>query len=389
MREPDEPVEAFDVTPEWLIDETASGRPEPRRARRVKLAWFDYVMFALTVLSAAACLILRELLYGDAFSSFDIWDVYSVLQRIYQAAVLPAMWFSMGWSAAALLSYLGVRSLTLGKFARPAMIVLGAMLPITFAVTVLDVLVLELWYPYHTLWLIGTPSALAPGGLLLGLAVKRKEKTKMKKTKKIVSAILALAVLASMSMPSFAAYGSGSIASELQSFVGNSVGVLTCEGEEVALRPSNTDILQLSESRYAASAYYDVELRAGEGEISETGTDVSAGATMYLITIYFETMSVSNYKYVRLNKVSVSIDWSDDQIVLSEVTCSYKQDGFVRPGHGYTYEETGSHSFPISGHYYSCNTEFTEICIARSGILSVLCQSKYRLFSRDLKPVGF
>ena len=133
-------------------------------------------MFALTVLSAAACLILRELLYGDAFSSFDIWDVYSVLQRIYQAAVLPAMWFSMGWSAAALLSYLGVRSLTLGKFARPAMIVLGAMLPITFAVTVLDVLVLELWYPYHTLWLIGTPSALAPGGLLLGLAVKRKEK---------------------------------------------------------------------------------------------------------------------------------------------------------------------------------------------------------------------
>ena len=169
---------AFDVTPEWLIDETASGRPEPRRARRVKLAWFDYVMFALTVLSAAACLILRELLYGDAFSSFDIWDVYSVLQRIYQAAVLPAMWFSMGWSAAALLSYLGVRSLTLGKFARPAMIVLGAMLPITFAVTVLDVLVLELWYPYHTLWLIGTPSALAPGGLLLGLAVKRKEKTK-------------------------------------------------------------------------------------------------------------------------------------------------------------------------------------------------------------------
>ena len=88
----------------------------------------------------------------------------------------------------------------------------------------------------------------------------------MKKTKKIVSAILALAVLASMSMPSFAAYGSGSIASELQSFVGNSVGVLTCEGEEVALRPSNTDILQLSESRYAASAYYDVELRAGEGE---------------------------------------------------------------------------------------------------------------------------
>ena len=202
----------------------------------------------------------------------------------------------------------------------------------------------------------------------------------MKKTKKIVSAILALAVLASMSMPSFAAYGSGSIASELQSFVGNSVGVLTCEGEEVALRPSHTDILQLSESRYAASAYYDVELRAGEGEISETGTDVSAGATI-ILTIYFETMSVSNYKYVRLNKVSVSIDWSDDQIVLSEVTCSYKQDGFVRPGHGYTYEETGSHSFPISGHYYSCNTEFTEFVSPDQEFF--LCSAKANIaFSR-------
>lgn len=31
----------FDVDPEWLLDDTVSGEPKPRTARRVKLAWFD------------------------------------------------------------------------------------------------------------------------------------------------------------------------------------------------------------------------------------------------------------------------------------------------------------------------------------------------------------
>ena len=44
----------FDVDPEWLLDDTASGEPKPRAARRVKLAWFDWVMFALTALATAS-----------------------------------------------------------------------------------------------------------------------------------------------------------------------------------------------------------------------------------------------------------------------------------------------------------------------------------------------
>ena len=166
---------AFDVTPEWLIDETASGRPEPRRARRVKLAWFDYVMFALTVLSAAAAIWLRPIVRGSAFGGIQV-ETLLQLVWIYPLLVLPAAWFSFGWSAAAMLSHFGFRPLFLGRHAYIVMIILGALLPVIFAVTALDLLVLELWYPVYTMYLLENPAALAPGGLLIGLAVKRKEK---------------------------------------------------------------------------------------------------------------------------------------------------------------------------------------------------------------------
>ena len=47
---------AFDIDSEWLLDENAAGTPEPRAARRVKLAWFDWLMLSLAAASLIAML---------------------------------------------------------------------------------------------------------------------------------------------------------------------------------------------------------------------------------------------------------------------------------------------------------------------------------------------
>lgn len=44
----------FDVAPEWLLDEAAPDKPEPRRRGRARLEWFDYLALALFVLGTAA-----------------------------------------------------------------------------------------------------------------------------------------------------------------------------------------------------------------------------------------------------------------------------------------------------------------------------------------------
>ena len=46
----------FDIDSEWLLDENAAGTPEPRAARRVKLAWFDWLMLSLAAASLIAML---------------------------------------------------------------------------------------------------------------------------------------------------------------------------------------------------------------------------------------------------------------------------------------------------------------------------------------------
>ena len=44
----------FDVAPEWLLDEAAPDKPEPRRRGRARLEWFDYLALALFILGTAA-----------------------------------------------------------------------------------------------------------------------------------------------------------------------------------------------------------------------------------------------------------------------------------------------------------------------------------------------
>ena len=90
---------AFDVTPEWLVDETASGRPEPRRARRVKLAWFDWLMLALAAASLIAMLCglnMDRMIQTRNINYRYPWWSWIVLFFRY------AVWFAAGWVIAAL-----------------------------------------------------------------------------------------------------------------------------------------------------------------------------------------------------------------------------------------------------------------------------------------------
>ncbi len=171
---------AFDVTPEWLIDETASGRPEPRRARRVKLAWFDWLMLALAAASLIAMLCglnMDRMIQTRNINYRYPWWSWIVLFFRY------AVWFAAGWVIAALAAC-AFRPLR-GK---------RRMIPLVFGVLTLigmALCVIPVWS-----WLINTVNGTSPEwygtlilfsekpamclipGALLGMAVKRKEKNK-------------------------------------------------------------------------------------------------------------------------------------------------------------------------------------------------------------------
>ena len=169
---------AFDVTPEWLVDETASGRPEPRRARRVKLAWFDWLMLALAAASLIAMLCglnMDRMIQTRNINYPYPWWSWIVLFFRY------AVWFAAGWVIAALAAC-AFRPLR-GK---------RRMIPLVFGVLTLigmALCVIPVWS-----WLINTVNGTSPEwygtlilfsekpamclipGALLGMAVKRKEK---------------------------------------------------------------------------------------------------------------------------------------------------------------------------------------------------------------------
>ena len=165
----------FDVDPEWLLDDTAAGEPQPRTARRVRLAWFDWLMFALTVLSAAAVVCLWPVAHGNAFA-FETFDIFFELTFLCDFTALPLMWFSLGWSAAAILSAFGLRPLFLGRRSRTAAIIAGAVLPALYVITIINVYVVALYDWRYTIWVAMNPPVLSLSGCLFGLVVKRKEK---------------------------------------------------------------------------------------------------------------------------------------------------------------------------------------------------------------------
>lgn len=206
--------------------------------------------------------------------------------------------------------------------------------------------------------------------------------------KRVLSVIFVFAILTSMCIPTFAMYESQEETLEVENVLSDSVGILKTETETVILSPSTAEAVQLNDESYAASVTYDVELSSdGSGQQSMNGKDVSAGASITL-TIYYDKRVQDYYNYVRLSRVAINIDWSDDQIVLRKVNCSYKQEGMPGPGDGIIRVEQGSHNFPIAGHYYSHNTGFEHF--AGVNLLGFVCTSNATItFARGTSQWNF
>lgn len=112
----------FDVDAEWLVDDADAGAPKPRTARRVKLAWFDWVMIVL----AASCVI--AMLFGvnmaaaeRVFKSTYYYPAWTWLPLFMHYFV----WAAIGWSAVALIYSFLVSPLPLKRPVKWAFIIVG------------------------------------------------------------------------------------------------------------------------------------------------------------------------------------------------------------------------------------------------------------------------
>lgn len=162
-------AQTFDVNPEWLLDESASGAPEPRQARRAKLAWFDHLAFVTAPLMAGLCLYCR---LKDFAARYYI--AAPLLMWLEPTLIRPLGWFVLGWGVAGLLAAFGLRPQS--RRVRWALIIAGAVLPAILLLTVANMFWLHWYRTQHTTWVINSPSMLVIGGLLLGMAAKRRDK---------------------------------------------------------------------------------------------------------------------------------------------------------------------------------------------------------------------
>lgn len=170
----------FDVDPEWLLDDTASGEPRPRTARRIQLAWFNWVMLALAAASVIA------MLCGLNMETVD---------RVYHATIQHPnwtwlvlfvhyfVWTSAGWSVVALIYRFLACPMPPKRSIKCAFIILGVAVIAVYLVSILLTwgqimmlipnLDLSLWI---YLRIIEHPEFCAIPGILFSICVKRKEK---------------------------------------------------------------------------------------------------------------------------------------------------------------------------------------------------------------------
>jgi transcriptional regulator with XRE-family HTH domain len=123
----------FDVAPEWLLDDAAPDAPEPRRVRRVRLAWFDWLMLALTAAAAIAMLCglnmdAAERVLHSTYR-YPSWTWLPLFLHYF-------VWFSGGWSAAALIYGFIACPLPLKRSMKRAFIILGAVVAVVFLFSV-------------------------------------------------------------------------------------------------------------------------------------------------------------------------------------------------------------------------------------------------------------
>ena len=168
----------FDIDSEWLLDENAAGTPEPRAARRVKLAWFDWLMLSLAAASLIAMLCGLNMKSAGAILGVTYrylkWTVLAVLAR-------GLVWFGGGWAAVALICSFFARPLPLKRPLKIALVILGAAVAILYLTCVFiayaATLGIYLDVPVLTPFAVSDrPELLLLPAALFALAVKRKAK---------------------------------------------------------------------------------------------------------------------------------------------------------------------------------------------------------------------
>ena len=170
---------AFDIDSEWLLDENAAGTPEPRAARRVKLAWFDWLMLVLMVMSAVAMLCGLNMDAAErAFNSryrYPSWT-WLILFMIY------TIFFAGGWSAVALIYSFFARPMPLKRPLKLVFIIIGFAVTAVFLFSVFVTWgqALGLFDLNISVWtylrITEHPELCAIPGILFSICVKRKEK---------------------------------------------------------------------------------------------------------------------------------------------------------------------------------------------------------------------
>ena len=168
----------FDIDSEWLLDENAAGTPEPRAARRVRLAWFDWLMLSLAAASLIAMLCGLNMKSAGAILGvtyrYPKWTVLAVLAR-------GLVWFGGGWAAVALVCSFFARPLPLKRPLKIALVILGAAVAILYLTCVFiayaATLGIYLDVPVLTPFAVSDrPELLLLPAALFALAVKRKAK---------------------------------------------------------------------------------------------------------------------------------------------------------------------------------------------------------------------
>ena len=169
---------AFDIDSEWLLDDNAAGTPEPRAARRVRLAWFDWLMLSLAAASLIAMLCGLNMKSAGAILGvtyrYPKWTVLTVLAR-------GLVWFGGGWAAVALVCSFFARPLPLKRPLKIALVILGAAVAILYLTCVFiayaATLGIYLDTPVLTPFAVSDrPELLLLPAALFALAVKRKAK---------------------------------------------------------------------------------------------------------------------------------------------------------------------------------------------------------------------
>ena len=168
----------FDIDSEWLLDENAAGTPEPRAARRVRLAWFDWLMLSLAAASLIAMLCGLNMKSAGAILGvtyrYPKWTVLAVLAR-------GLVWFGGSWAAVALVCSFFARPLPLKRPLKIALVILGAAVAILYLACVFiayaATLGIYLDVPVLTPFAVSDrPELLLLPAALFALAVKRKAK---------------------------------------------------------------------------------------------------------------------------------------------------------------------------------------------------------------------